>query len=62
MKFDRQIVAIALTNGARIIYSDDDGVMKFAERSGLRVLRTSDLPLAAVQQYLFDGKPSESAE
>ena len=26
MKFDRQIVAIALTNGARVLYSDDHGV------------------------------------
>ena len=31
MKFDRQIVAIAKVNGASVIYSDDDGVAKFAE-------------------------------
>jgi hypothetical protein len=62
MKFDRQIVAIALTNGARILYSDDDGVKRFGERSGLRVVRTSDLPLPAVQQDLFEGKPPEPAE
>jgi predicted nucleic acid-binding protein len=31
MKFDRQIVAIALTNGACVLYSDDDGVKKFWE-------------------------------
>lgn len=54
MKFDRQIVAIALTNGVRILYSDDDGVRKFAEGSGLKVKRTSDLPLPVVQQELFE--------
>jgi predicted nucleic acid-binding protein len=58
MKFDRQIVAIALTNGARILYSDDDGVKRFGERSGLRVVRTGDLPLPAVQQDLFGGEPA----
>ena len=30
MKFDRQIVAISLVCGARVLYSDDDGVAKFA--------------------------------
>jgi hypothetical protein len=62
MKFDRQIVAIALTNGARLLYSDDDGVKKLGERSGLRVVRTHDLPLPAVQQDLFEGKPPEPTE
>jgi predicted nucleic acid-binding protein len=59
MKFDRQIVAIALTNGARVLYSDDDGVKKFGERSGLKVKRTSDLPIPAIQQDLFEGGKSE---
>ena len=56
MKFDRQIVAIALTNGARVLYTDDDGVRKFAEDCGLSVKRTSDLAIPAVQQELFEGK------
>ena len=56
MKFDRQIVAIALTNGARVLYSYDDAVRKFGEGCGLTVKRTSDLPIPAVQQALFDGK------
>ncbi|HPQ13572.1 MAG TPA: hypothetical protein PLP04_00010 [Bryobacteraceae bacterium] len=34
MKFDRQIVAISLVNGARVLYSDDDGVEKFAQAAG----------------------------
>jgi hypothetical protein len=59
MKFDRQI---ALTNGTRIPYSDDDGVKKFGERSGLKVVRTCDLPLPIVQQDFLDGKPPERAE
>jgi hypothetical protein len=63
MKFDRQIVAVALTNGARILYSDDDGVKKFGERSGLKIVRTSDLPLPAVQQDLFEAsRPSRLNE
>jgi len=59
MKFDRQIVAIALTNGARVLYSDDAGVKKFGEGAGLKVKRTSELPIPAVQQDLFEGKPAE---
>jgi hypothetical protein len=55
MKFDRQIVAIALTNGARVLYSDDDGVKKFGEGSGLKVKRTSDLLIPLIQQQLFEG-------
>jgi hypothetical protein len=59
MKFDRQIVAIALTNAARVLYSDDDGVKKFGEGSGLKVKRTSELPIPAIQQDLFEGgKPT----
>ncbi len=62
MKFDRQIVAIALTNGARILYSDDEGVKKFGEGSGLKVKRTSELPLPAVQQDLFGSDESAQTE
>lgn len=59
MKFDRQIVAVALTNGARVLYSDDNGVKKFGEESGLKVRRTSELPIPAIQQDLFEGgKPA----
>ena len=50
MKFDRQIVAIALVSGATVLYSDDDGVMKFAAACGLAVKRVSDLPVPASQQ------------
>lgn len=47
MKFDRQIVAIALVNGASILYSDDEGVAKFAGGCGLKVKRVVDLPVPA---------------
>ncbi len=62
MKFDRQIVAIALTNSARVLYSDDDGVKKFGEGAGLKVTRTSELPIPPIQQGLFEGKPSAAPE
>lgn len=62
MKFDRQIIAIALTNGARILYSDDEGVKRFGERSGLQVVRTSELPPPTIQQNLFEAEPPEKDE
>lgn len=52
MKFDRQIVAISLVNGARVLYSDDDGVEKFASGCGLIVKRVADLPVPASQPNL----------
>lgn len=60
MKFDRQIVAIALVNGAEALYSDDDGVRTFGERCGLRVKRVVDLPIPASQQNLPFPGPQES--
>ncbi len=57
MKFDRQIVAISLVNGARVLYSDDEGVERFATNCGLVVKRTADLPLPASQPDLpFDSE------
>jgi hypothetical protein len=71
MKFDRQIVAIALVSGATVLYSDDDGVAKFAAGCGLAVKRVADLPVPASQQPLpfqdasiptaADEQPSESS-
>src|SRR5437588_7452083 len=51
--FDRQIVAIAKVNNVTVIYSDDDGVRKFAERNGLTVVRTWELPLPPEKHPLF---------
>jgi hypothetical protein len=52
MKSDRQIVAISLVNGARVLYSNDDGVEKFAAGCGLAVKRVADLPVPASQPDL----------
>ena len=63
MKFDRQIVAIALVNGARVLYSDDDGLEKFASNCGLAVKRVVDLPVPASQQtFPFEQQGSGDAE
>jgi hypothetical protein len=50
LRFDRQIVAIARTNKARRIYSDDEDVRTFATRLEIDVIRTWELPLPAAKQ------------
>jgi predicted nucleic acid-binding protein len=57
LKFDRQIVAIAKVIGASTVYSDDGPLRTRAERHGLRVKGTGDLPLPPEdpQQELFEG-------
>ena len=50
LRFDRQIVAIAKTNRATRIYSDDEDVMKFATRLEIKVVRTWELPLPSAKQ------------
>jgi hypothetical protein len=64
MKFDRQIVAIALVSGATVLYSDDDGVAKFAAGCGLAVKRVADPPVPASQQPLPfpDGSDQATAD
>lgn len=44
VKFDNQIIAIAKAEGASVIYSDDTGIERCAQRVGIRVLRICDLP------------------
>lgn len=46
IKYDRQIVAIAKTNGAEKIYSDDGGIYSAAKIVGIEVVRTWELPVA----------------
>jgi predicted nucleic acid-binding protein len=48
--FDKQIVAIAIANGSRHIYSDDEGVAKFAAYADINVVTTSDLPPPKAKQ------------
>lgn len=56
IKIDRQIIAIARCRGATKIYSDDDGVAKFAAEIGVEVVPTWSMPLPPTdpQQPLFD--------
>lgn len=45
VKFDRQIVAIAVVNAATRIYSDDNGVRTLAQRYHIPVTTVAELPL-----------------
>lgn len=45
IKFDRQILAVARVHEAVRIYSDDKSLGKAAERLGIPVIKTADLPL-----------------
>jgi len=47
VKFDRQIVAIAITSGASEIISDDPDVKNIAERWGIKVVSVEDLEIPA---------------
>ena len=56
VKFDRQIVAIARTEGAEVIYSDDTDIRRFGKRLGIEVIGIAELPLPPEdpQPGLFD--------
>lgn len=45
VKFDQQIIAIAKSNAADAIYSDDVGLRKKAVAVGLRAIGLEDVPL-----------------
>jgi predicted nucleic acid-binding protein len=60
VRFDRQIVAIARTNGAGRIYSDDEDLMKYATRASIKVVHTWELPLPAAKQIDIEYEGSES--
>lgn len=45
VKLDKQIVAIAKANGAKIMYTDDSNQTAFAKEAGLQVAHTWELPL-----------------
>jgi hypothetical protein len=47
IKFDRQIVSIALVTGATEIISDDGDVAAIGERWGIRVRSVEDQPIPA---------------
>ena len=60
VRFDRQIIAIAKTNGAKRIYSDDEDLVKYATRAGIEVVRTWELPLPAAKQIDIEYDSGES--
>jgi len=45
VKFDRQIVAIALTNGATELVSDDPHIKAIGDRWGMKVISVEELPI-----------------
>jgi len=54
VKFDRQIVAIAKSENADVIYSDDADIIKYAKDTKMRTTQTAslDLPPENPQQKL----------
>lgn len=55
IKFDRQIVAIAKSEGAHTIYSNDEDIHKYASRESITVYRIYDLPIPPeANQQSFD--------
>jgi hypothetical protein len=60
VKFDRQIVAVALVHKASAIYSDDPDIAAHGKDCGLKVLALADLPLPPSRQMnLEEVLPSE---
>jgi hypothetical protein len=53
VKFDRQIVAIAKTFGARVIYSEDGDLLAIAKREGLNALSVCDIKIPTSDQGHF---------
>lgn len=46
-KFDWQITAIAKSEGATVIYSEDGDIVRLGKRFNVTVIKTDDLPLSA---------------
>ena len=53
IKFDHQIVAICKVREVKILYSDDPGLCKFAQRLGIHTYALADLPLPTEEPDLF---------
>lgn len=52
LKYDRQIVAIAHTEGATVFYTDDGRQANMAARLGMAVKGTEDLPIPANKKQI----------
>jgi hypothetical protein len=64
VKFDRQIVAIAKVEGAKVIYSNDEDIGRFSVRDNLEVVRLDQLPSPPENQQaelLFPAPPEDDA-
>jgi predicted nucleic acid-binding protein len=64
VKFDRQIVAIAKVEGAKVIYSNDEDIGRFSVRDNLEVVRLNQLPSPPENQQaelLFPAPPEDDA-
>jgi rRNA-processing protein FCF1 len=60
VRFDRQIVAIAVVAGADTIYTDDGNLAAHARRRGINVVGIGSLPIpaaAAQMPMIFDTPP-----
>lgn len=54
-KFDWQIVAIAKSENATAIYSEDGDIVRIGKRANIAVIKTNDLPLpASARQHPLD--------
>lgn len=72
VKYDRQIVSIAIVEGASVIYSNDRDIKRLAAGSALEVIEMDELPEPPpsrpeqpAPRYagdLFDPRPSDDAE
>ena len=60
LKYDRQIVAIAVTRRVECIYSTDSDLKRFATQLNKQCLNLIDLPLPAPTQTAFPLEESES--
>lgn len=54
IKFDRQIVAIAVVEGATAVYSDDADVVAYAREAGMEGCRLADLQLPPQSELDFE--------
>lgn len=61
VKYDRQIVAIACTEGCKTLYTDDQNQRKFAEKQGMKVIGLADCPVPTedAQMQLSLASPAE---
>ena len=59
-KFDHQIVAVAKVEAVGTIYSDDEDIVKLAQKLGIKVVTLADLPLPPSKTPLFDNVPVDN--